>query len=159
RPSNMRPQRKSVPPDTCPVLVPLRGHRPSKRARFLRLAAVVFAVLLLAIVTIVSIINKKSGPFARAYIVRFLERHYDANVEMGKLTITLYPRFHAKGEDLTIRRRSQPVGFPPFISIRKFTVDADTKALFRDTAHVSKLHLEGFEINVPPKGEKKPDKS
>src|SRR5262249_11607444 len=60
---------------------------------------------------------------------------------------------------LTIRRRSQPVGFPPFISIRKFTVDADTKALFRDTAHVSKLHLEGFEINVPPKGEKKPDKS
>jgi hypothetical protein len=31
--------------------------------------------------------------------------------------------------------------------------------LFRDIAHVRKLHLEGFEINVPPKGEDKPDKS
>src|ERR671931_687714 len=127
----MRLQRKYAPSDTPLVLVPRHGYRRSKRARFLRWAAVAFAVLLLVMVAVVSIVHKKSGPFARAYIVRLLEERYNANVELGKLTINLYPRLHAEGEDLIIRRRGYPVGFPPFISVRKFIVDADTKGLFR----------------------------
>lgn len=152
----MRWQPKSVPPNTGPILVSPRRQRLS---RFARLAAVAFTVFLLVMVAIVWSINKKTGPFARAYMIRFLEEHYEANVEMGKLTLTMYPTFHAEGEDLIIRRRNQPVGFPAFILVRKFTVDADTKALFRDIAHVQKLRLEGFEINVPPAAEKNPDKA
>jgi hypothetical protein len=117
----------------------------------------VLAVLVLLVLAAISVVNKEIDPFVRAYVIRLLQARYNANVGLGRLTITLYPRLHATGEDLVIRRRNQPHELPPFISVDKFTVDGDLKSLLGDAAHLRKLHLDGLQINVPPREETTPE--
>lgn len=148
-------QRKQAATKPSPILVPARPYL-RKHTLFLRWAAVAFAALVLLVAIALSIINKRAGPFARAYVIRLLEARYDAKVDLGRLAIVLYPRLHATGEDLVIRRRSQPSDLPPFISVDKFTVDADLRGVLGDVAHIRKLRLEGFQINVPPRAETRP---
>jgi hypothetical protein len=125
--------------------------------RILRWAIAGFTLVAIVLAIAVFIASKRVGPFARAYVLRLLESRYDADVELGDLNIVLYPRLNATGKDLKIRLRSLPANAPPFISVRKFHVDADVQQLWGDTARVREVRLEGFEINVPPRGVKKPE--
>ena len=58
-----------------------------------------------------------------------------------------FPRLHAEGGGLTIRRKGQ-TGYPPLISIKSFTVDGDVMGLYRK--HVARMELVGLDIQIPP---------
>jgi len=83
----------------------------------------------------------------RARVVATLADRLDSEVELGELTLRVFPRLHAVGTGLAIHHKGRR-DVPPLISADKFTVDADLLGLWR--RHVAYVRLDGLKIQVPP---------
>jgi hypothetical protein len=78
----------------------------------------VFALLILTAVAVL-VIRPRLATWARAYVIRSLERRYDAKVELHNLEFSLYPHVRATGSGLIVRRVGQEQ-LPPFMTIRSW---------------------------------------
>ncbi len=83
----------------------------------------------------------------RARVVATLADRLDSEVELGELTLRIFPRLQAVGTGLAIHHKGRR-DVPPLISAEKFTVDADLLGLWR--RRVAHVRLDGFKIQVPP---------
>ena len=83
----------------------------------------------------------------RARVVATLADRLDSEVELGELTLQVFPRLHAVGTGLAIHHKGRR-DVPPLISATTFTVDADLLGLWR--RHVAHVRLDGLQIQVPP---------
>jgi hypothetical protein len=83
----------------------------------------------------------------RASVIKTLAERLDSDVELASLTVRVFPRLHAEGSGLTIRRKGQE-GHPPLISVKSFTVDGNPMNLYRK--HVDRMELVGLDIQIPP---------
>ncbi len=83
----------------------------------------------------------------RERVVATLADRLDSEVELGELTLRIFPRLHAVGTGLAIHHKGRR-DVPPLISADKFTVDADLLGLWR--RHVAHVRLDGLKIQVPP---------
>jgi AsmA-like protein len=90
-----------------------------------------------------------SSDVLRQRIIDTLAHKLDSDVELGTLTIRVFPGLRADGADLRIRRRGTPADMPPLIAVKSFHVDASLLHLWRK--HVDHVQLDGLDINIPPK--------
>jgi hypothetical protein len=90
-----------------------------------------------------------SSEVLRERIIETLSNKLDSDVELGTLTIRVFPGLRADGADLRIRRRGTPAEVPPLITVKTFHVDASLLRLWRK--HVDHVQLDGLDINIPPK--------
>jgi hypothetical protein len=105
-------------------------------------ALVVFGAMFTSVVPM-------SSDILRHRIITTLSDKLDSDVELGALSIRVFPRLRADGKDLRIRRRSTPADVPPLISVKSFHVDASLTGLWRK--HVDHVQLDGLDISIPPK--------
>lgn len=84
----------------------------------------------------------------RVRVVATLADRLDSEVELGDLTLRLFPRLHAVGTNLAIHHKGRR-DVPPLISVERFTVDADLLGLWR--RHVTHVRLDGLQIQIPPR--------
>jgi hypothetical protein len=82
----------------------------------------------------------------RQRIVASLADRFDADVELGSLSVRMVP-FHVEGAGLTIRHKKHR-GEPPLISVKRFTVDGDARDIYRK--HIARVDLNGLDIEIPP---------
>lgn len=90
------------------------------------------------------------SPLDRAWVVRTLEKRYEANVELDSFRASLFPDVDIEGEGLVLRRKDQP-GAPPLASVRKFSLNALWLELLRRPRHFGTVRLEGMVLNIPPR--------
>jgi hypothetical protein len=137
-------------PRPQPQLVPPRGRKIRKVWWTFGILAL---ILLIGSAAVFILLRNRDRKFSisRDYVINFLQAHYDADVQLGKLSIVVYPTIQISGENLVIRRRMQPANIPAFITIRTFTAEVDASGLMADIVRVRSLRIEGFEINVPPR--------
>jgi hypothetical protein len=83
----------------------------------------------------------------RHRMIRTLSDRLDADVAIGDLHWRVFPRLHAEGTALTVRKRGV-TAYPPLISVRSFSVDGYLLGVWRK--HVTRVTLEGLDIQVPP---------
>jgi hypothetical protein len=88
-----------------------------------------------------------SSEVLRSRLISTLADRLDSQVELGALTLQVFPRFQARGEKLVIRHHGRR-DVPPLFSVQAFTVDADLAGLLG--RHVARVRLDGLEIHVPP---------
>jgi hypothetical protein len=112
----------------------------------------VAAFLLLVAAVAVLVIRPRLATWARAYVIRSLERRYDAKVELHNLEFSLYPHVRATGSGLIVRRVGQEQ-LPPFMAIRNFSAETGLHELLLVPWHVQSVRLEGLSIVVPPRGQ------
>jgi hypothetical protein len=110
------------------------------------------ALALLVAAVAVLLIRPRLPIWARAYLIRTLERRYGAKVELHNLQFSLYPRVRATGSGLIVRRAGQEQ-LPPFMTIRSFSAESGLHELFLVPWHVQSVRLEGLSIIVPPRGQ------
>jgi hypothetical protein len=113
------------------------------------------AVLVIAAAVITVAVMPLSSDALRQRMVRSLSERLDAEVAIGDLHWRVVPRPHADGSALTIRHRADTAN-PPLISIARFSVEGSVLGLWRK--HVSKVTLEGLDIQVPPDDQDLDDK-
>jgi hypothetical protein len=116
-----------------------------RRKRWIAIAAV--AGLLVASLASLALRIPFSSEKLRSRVVATLADRLDSEVELGELTLHLFPRLHVVGTGLAIHHKGRR-DVPPLISAEKFTVDADLVGLWR--RHVAHVRLDGLKIQVPP---------
>jgi hypothetical protein len=89
-----------------------------------------------------------SSNVLRERVISTLADRLDAEVELGDLTLRLYPGLRAVGTGLAIRHHGRR-DVPPLISVERFTVDASLAGLWRK--RVSRVVLDGLDIQIPPR--------
>jgi hypothetical protein len=127
------------------------------------------ATLIVAIVVGITL-ARRFDPFIREQAVAYLSERFNSDVELGSLKIrvprlsplqALFRRGHGtrarvEGENLRLRQRGIASDLPPLITIRKFHFDVDLGRIQQTPRMVEHVALSGMQINVPPKGERKP---
>ena len=119
----------------------------SKRVRILLYAA---AATLVTLGVIATVLVLRFQPIARDYLISAIRERYNSEVEMGDLHISFFPAVHAVGQNLVLRFGGRH-DLPPMIRVRQFTLDAQLANFFRNPKRISRLRLEGLEIQTPPR--------
>ena len=120
---------------------------PPSRFPVWRTAAIAAGIVLLAIVIGVASVVPFSSEAARVKLVNALAERLDSDVELEQFTIRALPVLRAEGRGLTLRQRGNP-GLPPLISIARFSAEGSALGVLRK--HVSRVTVEGLDIEIPP---------
>ncbi len=79
-----------------------------------------------------------------------LREHYQTDVQLENLHVTLIPEFYATADNFVLpNRRDGDV--PPLIIVKHLTIRANLLGLMRTPVRVSSVTLDGMEIKVAPK--------
>lgn len=108
------------------------------------------ASILAAIAIGLAIFASRMEPTIRARIQQELKDRYHSDVEIQRLSISLFPRASVVGEGLVFHEKDH-AGDPPLFKIRRLTAAATFSGLWGKPTHVQLVKLEGLEIHVPPK--------
>jgi hypothetical protein len=141
----------------------------SKRKK-LWLAGITIAVVLAGIGAYIaaSIVAKRFEPELRTQAIRYLQNRFHADVELAALhvnrpkmsTVQILLR-HGRGALVTVVgegfaiRRAGDRDRPPLFSIQHVAFTVDLGVLFEPKKSVNLVSIDGMEINIPPKGERR----
>jgi hypothetical protein len=104
------------------------------------------ALIALAIGAVLSAVPLRSDTL-RQRIVATLSDRLSSTVELGDLSLRVFPALHVEGRELVIRGRLH-ADQPPLIAIKAFTVDADLVGVWRK--HIAHVDVTGLTISIPP---------
>lgn len=94
-----------------------------------------------------------SSDILRRRIVHTLSDKLDSDVEIGELSLRVFPGLRAEGANLRIRRVGASDAYPPLIVVKSFHVDASLLGLM--AKHVEHVQVSGLTISIPPKAERR----
>ena len=122
--------------------------RRSVRILLWSLVSVVVLVLIasLALLTVPPPLERR----LQAKVIEALRQHYQRDVQLQNLKVTLVPQFEATADNFILPNKD--IALPSFITARHFTVKAGVLELLRRPVHLSSVTFDGLEIHVPPKG-------
>jgi hypothetical protein len=88
----------------------------------------------------------------QARMLLALREHYQTDVQLQNLRITLIPTVYATADNFVLPNRNHG-DVPPLITVKHLTVEANfLELLLRSPVHISVVKLDGLEIKVAPKG-------
>ncbi len=106
------------------------------------------AIGLIALLTVPAPLER----YLEARILIALRQHYQADVQLQNLHVTLIPEFYATADNFVLPDR-RGADLPPLITVQHITARAAVFELLRSPIHVGWLKLDGLVIQVAPKGE------
>jgi hypothetical protein len=109
-------------------------------------AAMGFVALTVALINVPAPVER----WLEGRIQLALRQHYQADVQLQNLRVTLIPSFYATADNFVLPNRGAP-GLPPLITVQHITVRAALFELLRSPVHLSWLKLDGLVIQVPSK--------
>jgi hypothetical protein len=104
-------------------------------------------VFVAAMIALSVTISRKS----RDWMQEWLSREYDSQVQLSSFSVSIpFPLVQTEAENVTLQFRGRQ-DLPPLIAINRLTMRTTILGLLRNTRRISFLHLEGLQINVPPR--------
>lgn len=90
-------------------------------------------------------------PSVRTRLIAALNERFDSKVDVASLRLSVLPRVRVAGEGVVLRFKGR-TDVPPMIAIKSFSAEASLFGLIGGPLHLSRVHLTGLEINIPPGG-------
>lgn len=128
----------------------------SRTGKVAIMIGIVLVVLAVAAVLAVVLLPPLSQEKARERLVAALSERFDAKVELKELRLQVLPTIRAEGRGLTIRHRGRS-DLPPLITIAHFSAEGSLASFVH--RHVSRVDIEGLDIQIPPGGNQSGDSS
>jgi hypothetical protein len=140
-----------------------------RRKRWLYAAAGLTIATVAGLAIAASILSRRFEPFIREQAIAYLSERFQCDVELAKLRVKM-PKMSplnillrkgkgafagVEAEGIAMRYRDVPAEDPPLFRMRRFHLKVDLGTLFEPVKTVNEVVLEGMEINVPPKGERR----
>jgi len=117
------------------------------------------AAVLVALVAVGTVLVAKVIPLtseaARVRLAAVLSERLQGEVELRELRLRIFPSLRAEGSGLTIRHHGRH-DVPPLITIAHFSAEGSVRSLVR--RHVSRVTLDGLDIQIPPDRNRTVDK-
>ena len=139
----------------------------TRQKKWLVSGVLVFAAILAGVLISASILARRVEPSIRKEAIEYLRERFDSEVELANLQIHVPPGLplrllfgggrgslaQVEGSHLVLRHRGR-TDVPPLFAIERFQFDVDIGALIDNPKTVSRVTLDGLEIQIPPKGER-----
>jgi hypothetical protein len=90
-------------------------------------------------------------PSVRSRLIAALNERFDSKVDVAELRVSVLPRVRVAGEGVVLHFKGR-TDVPPMIAIKSFSAEASLFGLIGGPLHLSRVHLTGLEINIPPGG-------
>jgi AsmA-like C-terminal region len=119
----------------------------SRAGKVAIMIGIVLVVFTVAVFLTVLMLPPLSQDKARERLVATLSERFDAEVELKELRLQVLPTIRAEGRGLTIRHRGR-TDVPPLITIPHFSAEASLASFLH--RHVSRVDIEGLDIQIPP---------
>ena len=94
--------------------------------------------------------------YARLQLIEALREHYESDVQVRSIRVSLLPPFRGTLVDLEFRHHGRR-DVPPLITIRRASASMGIFGLFQSPKRVRELRVEGLQIHVPPRDEDRPE--
>lgn len=114
----------------------------------IRLLIGIFGGALVALWVIAAVGSRTS--VLRAALVRALEDHLNADVDLKSFRATNFPLLRISGEGLRVRLKNQSQA-APLVEIRRFEVSGAIAGLLHRPRRFKSVTLEGLRITIPPR--------
>jgi len=121
-----------------------------RRVRILLWTTLLVIVVLAAAVVALLTVPAPLERYLQGRMLVALRQHYNADVQLQNLHVTLLPEFYATADNFVLPNRGGP-DLPPLITVKHVTVRAGVFQLLRSPVHLSWLKLDGLVILIPPK--------
>jgi hypothetical protein len=87
----------------------------------------------------------------RGWVEDSLTHEFNSKVELSSFRVAIpFPLVQGKGENLALHFQGRQ-DLPPLIAVKRFTLRASIWDLLHNSRRISFVHLEGLQINVPPR--------
>jgi hypothetical protein len=107
------------------------------------------------IILAMSIASIEISRHARDWVNDWLTHEYKSEVDLQSFKISVrFLLVQAEGDNLVLHFQGRK-DLPPLIAVKHFTLRASFIGLLRNPRHIQFLHLEGLQINIPPRDENK----
>jgi hypothetical protein len=107
----------------------------------------------LAIVVALIALSVEISRGARGWVEDSLTREFNSKVELSSFHVAIpFPLVQGQGENLALHFQGRQ-DLPPLIAVKRFTLRTSIWGLLRNSRRISFVHLEGLQINVPPREE------
>jgi uncharacterized protein involved in outer membrane biogenesis len=100
-----------------------------------------------------AVVAHRAGPYLRERVVQELNQRFDGSAELESLSVSVFPRLRVTGQNLVLRSNGDTNG-SPFISIQRFSAEANPLGLLWRPIKIGTVHLSGLSIVLPPHGER-----
>ena len=90
------------------------------------------------------------APLLRDALVRALNEHLDADVELAAFEVQTFPTLRIHGDGLKLRLKNQQ-NPSPFIEVRHFEVTGGLFGMLRKQRRFRTVDLDGLRITIPPR--------
>jgi len=120
-----------------------------KRARITKWLMIISVLLLLIAVALITLAHH-INPVVRRRAVAMLSNRFDSDVELRELQVTFFPQLAIHGTGLILRHHGR-TDVPPLIAIDRFSAEGKWSGLMGKPWHLSKVHLRGLSIHIPPR--------
>jgi hypothetical protein len=125
--------------------------RPRKR----RIWPIILGLFLITGTASLYYLSKHLGPGFRLRAIEVLREHYQSDVKLKSLDISLFPQIAVKGEELALYVQGR-TDLPPLIFIKHFSLNTHLSDILTGPRRVHNLHLDGLKITItrgaaPPK--------
>lgn|SRR5487761_85276 len=92
--------------------------------------------------------------YVRQRTVSTLRERFDSSVRFTTFKVSLFPRIKIEGEGMVLRHQGR-TDIPPLIQIQKFSAETGLGELLRRPHHLTRVHLKGLQIVIPPRGKRR----
>ncbi len=129
------------------------------KARRWKVIGVIACITLASAAVIVREVINRAQPILKKRVIETLSNRFQGRVELATLDVSVFHGLEVSGSGLKIFGATDPnphaPGVQPLISLERFHFHTGIRNLFRPTAHVETVYVEGMELNVPPKEERR----
>ena len=116
-----------------------------------RRAVLMFIVAALVVAVILFSLPIALTPGLRARLTDALGERFGSDVELSSLRVSLLPRLRVSSDGVVLRHKGR-TDVPPLVTIASFSAEATLRGLLGRPLRLSRVRVEGLEINVPPGG-------
>jgi hypothetical protein len=114
----------------------------------------VLTILLIAASIAFSIVAKRFEPIARQWLEDAIQNRYESGVQIGEFHASLYPVPTASVDNVVVLFHKR-TDLAPLAKIKRMTIEAGLWGIWRKPVRITKLTLEGLEVSIPPKDQRR----
>ena len=137
----------------APVAHPDKSTK-KQRSRRVKIWAWVLLGLGLALFVTLEIVIHRAEPILKARVIDTLSTRFDSRVELDQFHISIWHGLEVSGGGLKLYPNALDAE-KPLIAVDKFSFHTSWVKLLRTPMHIGHVHIEGLQLNMPPKQQRK----
>ncbi len=123
-----------------------------KTSPLARWAVAIVGLLVIGAVLAAWMASGTLSRIARERAISAVKENFASDLDFKNLDVSVFPSVVITGESVVLHYKGR-TDLPPLITMRKFRAEANIFGLLAEPTRISRVTLDGLQLNVPPRGQ------